>query len=182
MKATDLDYDTDCPICNRTNDKNPNLDLYPECPACNDSGKVNRYQDADDGKVVIGYHEAEISQRGETETLAAIHEMPERDEETGGFEGRFGDWTPHDVDSDPMTEYEQDTRERLQNQQWVGEYRVGGNAVNAKNIGEGVDGPSNPDFSLSEVVQWKKERGDPHRASELEEIEAEMQREGVTPP
>lgn len=179
MQATALDADLDCPVCGGTGDAH-DADLRTHCPHCEGTGEINRYRDGEDGHVVL----TETYEVQGSAVVYSVEQMPIRDEGTGGFEGRYGDWTPQDVDSGPMAEYQPDTRDRLRNQPLgtstnaSGEYEMpdeppyGGSTFDERMFPDGW--PTGPDLSADEVVAWLTARGDTYTASVFEDLREEL--------
>lgn len=153
-------------------------DLDGEVSIRGDSGDTwNPYQDADDGEVGIRKERTEYTnQAGEPLIVAVSTEaMPVTDESTGGFEGRFGDWQPSDVNSGEMANYQPDTRDQLQNNPLGtnGPYDVNGNTVDASDMPGGT-WPSGPDLTVNQVIAWAEARGDQAFADKVTYLQNEL--------
>lgn len=190
MKATDLDYDVECPVCV---DGEP--ERYDGCPACDGSGTINRYRDGRPGHVTL---DLRLSPRG----LVVREEMPVRDENTGGFEGRYGNWTPTDITTGAMAGYEQDTVDQLANRPIGSNDSLYGTKRRAEStdatVGDppelekeevappiSVDNfpsgsfPASPDLSEEEITAWQRARGSEHTARLFERIREERVAAGL---
>lgn len=53
MKATDLDVDVTCPVCNGDGDEPGDANAYEHCPRCGGSGTINRYADGPADVVIL---------------------------------------------------------------------------------------------------------------------------------
>lgn len=163
MNAKDFDVDT-----------TPRGDLpsrYDEWPIGHpDTGVFNRLNDGKPDHVVL---DVRVNRAG----YVVIEELPIRDEDVGGLEGRFGDWTPNDVDSGPMASYEPDMRDQLKNNPVGAEgagfdYEVYGRTIAESDFPNGA--PTDPDLSFDEVISWAQARGDRHFSSIIDRVKQEQ--------
>lgn len=141
---------------------------YNEWPVGDpDTGRFNRRDDGRSGHVVL---DVRVSPSG----YVIVEEMPVRDEDVGGLEGRFGDWTPSDLDAGPMADYQPDTRDMLANRPLGanGPYEVYGNTV-AESDMAGGSWPSDADMSAAQAREWAKARGDDHLAEIMDQLASE---------
>lgn len=159
MRAADFDFESE-----PRGDLPDGLDEWP-VPV-----PFNRLNDGKPDHVIL---DVRVTASGHV----VVEEMPIRDERTGGLEGRFGDWTPSDVNSGPMADYQPDMRDQLQNNPIGGgnpsfEYEVYGRTISEADFPNGA--PADPDLGVDEVVAWAKARGDGHFAGIMERIRDEQ--------
>lgn len=163
MDATQFDYAVDVET-----DLGLTLpEAYDEWPVGDGSGTVNRRQDGRPGHVVL---DVRVTPNG----YVVVEEMPDRDEDTGGLEGRFGDWTPADLNSGPMADYKPDVRDQLANNPLGqgGPYEVYGRTVGKADMAGGT-WPADPDLSAAQVREWARCRGDDHLAGIIDQLASE---------
>lgn len=163
MNKNEFDFTADCKACGGTG----SVEGYDDgCPACNGrhdhgtdpAGTVNRLQSAKRGHVRLREY---TSPQG----YVIIEEMPDRDEDAGGLEGRYGTWEPNDVTTGSMADYQPDTVDQLTNGPLGlnGPYEVYGTTVDAGQMAGGA-WPGSPDLSAQQVRDWAKARNDPDTA------------------
>lgn len=177
MKASELDADIQCPICSGTGDEPGESQAYGVCPRCNGTGTINRYRDGPDGEIVISER---YEDRGD-HVVSVVETVPIRCEDTGGFEGRFGTWTPSDVTTGPMADYQDDVKDQLKNNPLGtgGPYQLpdtepyNGARVSASDL-PGGQWPADGDLTMNQVVSWYRTRGDERTASVYEKIQTEL--------
>jgi len=159
MQASDLDYETES--------RGELPGAYDEWPVGPGDGRFNRRQDGPPGAVVLDVR----VEHG----YVVVETMPETDEETGGFEGRYGPWTPQNIDSGPMADYQPDTRDQLGNDPLGlnGPYEVFGNTIQAADLPGGT-WPADADLTAKQARDWAAARGDQHTAALFEQIDTEI--------
>lgn len=140
---------------------------YRLSPAVDDE-TIHRLNDGPNGVVTLALYCDPVT------GLVKDVQMPIRDERTGGFEGRFGSWSPSDVNVGPMSDYDDDMRDQLMNNPLGagGPYVIRGNRVDASVFGGSW--PTDSDLSISEVIAWVEARGDSQFGRVLRRIRDEL--------
>lgn len=194
MKAVNLDAETDCPICGGDGidpipDAQTNEDV--QCRRCDGTGRINRFGPNDPSHTHSGDH---VISREQLLPNGAVfvEKMPITSEDTGGFNGRYGDWTPQDVTTGPMADYQQDTKDRLQNKPLGTSTNSNGvydlpdeEPYNGRNLsesdlpngwlGDGTCSACNgQDICPTCTMAWLRARGDEFTASVLESVVNEL--------
>jgi len=160
MHADDFDVETE-----------PGFDLpdaYDEWPIGDpDDKQFNRRDDGRAGHVVIGV-------RLSPQDRILVEQLPARDENTGGLEGRFGTWTPTNIDTGPMADYEADVRDALSNRPLGSRapYEVYGREISANDMAGGT-WPADNDLSAAQVREWARARGDDHLTDIMDRLNSE---------
>jgi len=171
MQATALDYTTTCRVC--VDDDLP--EAYDECPACgsgrhshddHDDGRVNRLAAAYDGEV-------RVDERTNQQGLVVLETVPIAEDGTGGFDGRYGPFTPDEIDEDLPP----DVRDRLENTAENAPYSLAGRTVVEREEfpGEDCEGEDceTADPCIDCLIAWTRARGDDHEADLLEALKVE---------
>lgn len=174
MKASDLDYDTDCPGCNGTGEPIDG-DGHDVCRVCQGSASINRYQDAESGRVIL-----RVDYEKDVLVHVARHQMAESTGGAGGFDERYGPSTVQTPpDGAPQDLIDQVTSKPLGNN---GAYDIDGNTVSASDLHKDVwpsscpdcpDG-ANGDLCIDHIITWHRARGDEEHASVFEQIKSEL--------
>lgn len=171
MKAKDLDYDTDCDVCDGDG-KEPDVGngnaWGGECPACGGDGVINRY-DRDNDEVVLK-DEYEAVETGDAFITRRVH-YPRAQ-----FETLFGDsteWTPpvkenldnpdSEIGEDDIDEERDMFLKRAENR--TSQAKKGPN-------------PSNEDLTPDEAVEFAKGLNDDVARRALENVRDEIKRRG----
>jgi len=178
MRATKLDVDTTCPLCGGDGTPAEN-DPRPSCPRCGGDGTINRYRENLEGSELV------LAEQYDVNGVYAVFgttTMPETSEETGGFDGRFGDWTPEDLTTGAVSEAAQDLKDRIGNNPLganvnaSGEYDLAdGPTFEAADLKGGVWPRDCPDCGTNDlcaghIVSWLQARGTERLARQLDTV------------
>lgn len=183
MKASDFDKDVTCTVCAGDGTAPSENDARDACPRCGGSGTINRYRDGPDGEIVI---REEYREEGPA-IVFGTESMPVTSEDTGGFDGRFGDWVPEDLTTGPMADYQSDVLDRLgnnplsKNTNTNGEYELpdeppyhgkkyGASDLKGGNWPKDCADCTGSDPCPGHVVTWLQARGDDATASVIKDM------------
>lgn len=180
MKATNIDQELSCPVCQGSGDD----PINGACRRCEGEQRINRYGPNDPSTAHSGNHVVLREIVGPDGALL-VEKMPITDRKTGGFNGRYGDWTPDDVMTGPMAEYQPDTKDRLENKAFGnrgnadGEYQLDGEeSTTGSTVAESDFRPglptTNHDMPPREVVDWLNARGDTNTAQVIKKVADEV--------
>lgn len=178
MKANDLNKLVPCPICGGEQ-KDPAEHSYP-CRRCGGSGEINRYGPEDQGphggeNTVVLYEFLD-----EESDVLHVQDMPITNKSTGGFDERYGPERIDDLSEPPLSEYQQDMKDRLQNKLGEnlddGEYKMPnkepyhGTTYSVMDMYNEEWPADNPDLSIDYIIFWLNARGDYYASRLFEEI------------
>jgi hypothetical protein len=198
MKATDFDAQLACPVCGGDGDDPVQyaVDGTAVCRRCDGAGEINRYGPNDPHPD----HDDEVILRetiNEDTNALIVEKMPRTSENSGGFDGRYGDWTPQDTSTEAMAEYEPDLLDRLRNDalgtstnsndeyvlpddEFPDDELYSGTNLSKNDlphgwIGDGSCSACNgQDICPTCTIGWVRARGDEYTASVLESVVDEL--------